>query len=430
MGKEKVDKRLLFLLTFLLVAAVLLLYTKVAFTGNAVISGDWNESSCTTAGYAWNETIEENCTDMPNCSVCSEGCLTGDVCEEGCVIEYTQTLCEEGCQTTCDENDTGCVVCEEGCVDEYTETLCAEGCVQEGDLCEEGCQETCQSCEEIVTGGQCLGDVCDAEHLDLCLDETECASAEGYWYDDDDDGNLTCNSEEEPSCSNDLDLCLDETNCTGVGGGYWYDDACHEDECASNANCDSGYVCNSGTCEVEETSSNDNSNDNGDHEKKEIPTTTLVKSPPKCVPNWQCDEWSECVNETQDRTCVDVNVCDLQEGIPAMTQSCVVPETCFDGVKNQNETGIDCGGPCEQKCSIFTIVGSAVSGPLDAGKKFFVEGMFGNVTRMVISIGVFVLIIGAFIAFELLKRRGKFSFDKKKKIDLKKLDEAIDNLPK
>jgi len=61
--------------------------------------------------------------------------------------------------------------------------------------------------------------VCDADNLDLCLDETSCIGVTGYWYDD------ICNAEAEVVlvCDiNNLDLCLDEDSCEdALVNGTW-----------------------------------------------------------------------------------------------------------------------------------------------------------------------------------------------------------------
>lgn len=188
-------------ISFLVIAAIIALGIIIVYywggqpTGFFVFEQYENQTACESAGYVWENITEENCTDISNCTVC----------EEGCVANYTEILCVEGCQETCEENVT-CTVCEEGCVANYTEILC-----------EEGCQETCQICEEIVVDAQCVGDICDEDHLDLCLDEDSCEDiGDGYWYDANEDGNSTCN----------------------------------EYECATDSQCDENSECLDGFCEV------------------------------------------------------------------------------------------------------------------------------------------------------------------------------------
>ncbi|MGV8162926.1 MAG: hypothetical protein ACP5N2_06365 [Candidatus Nanoarchaeia archaeon] len=66
-----------------------------------------------------------------------------------------------------------------------------------------------------------------------------------------------------------------------------------------------------------------------------------------CEPEWSCRDWSKCfINSTQFRTCIDLNGCDLDELKKDFWKECTYVPTCYDGVQNQGETGIDCGGPC------------------------------------------------------------------------------------
>lgn len=43
-----------------------------------------------------------------------------------------------------------------------------------------------------------------------------------------------------------------------------------------------------------------------------------------CIPEWECGEWSECVDFVQTRTCVDKNACRIESGKPAESRSCVI----------------------------------------------------------------------------------------------------------
>ncbi|VVB84013.1 Uncharacterised protein [uncultured archaeon] len=202
--------------------------------------------------------------------------------------------------------------------------------------------------------------------MDLCSDEANCATATGYWYDN------ACNEEEQTAtCSTDLTLCSDETNCIAAGG-HWYDNDCNS--------------------KAEETS------------PAKIPSTTLVTAAATqntapaesaCTPNLQCGDWQECLNGTQIRICADSNNCNPDEVASTESQACTVPikETCFDGIKNQDETKVDCGGVCK-KCSIFTIVGDAIS-PV------------GNKTNIFIFSGALLLVIGGIVCFKILKKRKK-----------------------
>ena len=68
---------------------------------------------------------------------------------------------------------------------------------------------------------------------------------------------------------------------------------------------------------------------------------------PRCQENWLCSDWSVCaINETQNRTCEDLRACQTTQFRPPLQQKCTYQPTCFDGVQNGNETGVDCGGDC------------------------------------------------------------------------------------
>lgn len=83
-----------------------------------------------------------------------------------------------------------------------------------------------------------------------------------------------------------------------------------------------------------------------------VSTTTENET---CLYNWTCTEWSECSPEnSQTRTCANAGTCPDDYFRPDEVQTCIyVPEnvtqeaTCSDGLQNQEETGIDCGGPCD-----------------------------------------------------------------------------------
>lgn len=92
-----------------------------------------------------------------------------------------------------------------------------------------------------------------------------------------------------------------------------------------------------------------------------------------CTQNWECGSWSLCIGDSQQRKCYRVDTCDklfaekkvsavLSSPKPKESQSCTSetpakteekpapvkkPASCTDGIKNQNELGVDCGGVCK-----------------------------------------------------------------------------------
>lgn len=109
------------------------------------------------------------------------------------------------------------------------ENLNGQNCssvVEEGYVGELTCLNSClsfniSSCEEKP--------VCNSNHLDLCIEETDCVKYNGYWY------GSNCNIYEGGAeCDeNHLQICETATSCVEFNG-YWYNDKCNvlkEDSC-------------------------------------------------------------------------------------------------------------------------------------------------------------------------------------------------------
>ncbi|HDP74037.1 MAG TPA: hypothetical protein ENN46_03735 [Candidatus Woesearchaeota archaeon] len=66
-----------------------------------------------------------------------------------------------------------------------------------------------------------------------------------------------------------------------------------------------------------------------------------------CQERWNCTEWGPCMpSEIQIRKCVDMANCNTTYNKPPEWRFCIYTPTCYDGIKNQGELGVDCGGPC------------------------------------------------------------------------------------
>jgi SOS response regulatory protein OraA/RecX len=67
-----------------------------------------------------------------------------------------------------------------------------------------------------------------------------------------------------------------------------------------------------------------------------------------CNPVWECTDWTECnkFSGTKTRICKDTKNCGKLWDKPVETETCRFA-TCDDGIQNQDETGIDCGGSCK-----------------------------------------------------------------------------------
>ena len=176
----------------LAVALLSVYYFNLGLTGFAVLDQYSNESDCVDAGYTWENETNETCTEV-----------TSEVCDEDCTTECVNITVDcEPCLEYEDINGT-----QGDCISWFSceEENCTEICIDINCT-----NQTTEECETIVIGGQCEGDVCDSEHLNLCIDETTCS-----------DANL-----------------------------LWYDDSCHADECESDSHCDSDYECRGGVCKL------------------------------------------------------------------------------------------------------------------------------------------------------------------------------------
>jgi hypothetical protein len=72
-----------------------------------------------------------------------------------------------------------------------------------------------------------------------------------------------------------------------------------------------------------------------------------------CVESWICTDWTECSSKgTQSRQCIDAKQCGTNYFTPIESRSCTSPvlplaePSCYDGIRNQGETEVDCGGLC------------------------------------------------------------------------------------
>jgi hypothetical protein len=87
-----------------------------------------------------------------------------------------------------------------------------------------------------------------------------------------------------------------------------------------------------------------------------------------CTPKWRCKEWSECfINGTRKKECVDLNGCKQNDLTRVFWENCTYIPTCSDGVQNQGETAIDCGGPCKPCGTCFDAVQNNDEEGLDCG---------------------------------------------------------------
>jgi hypothetical protein len=380
--RKNADKKTAFVLTFLLVAVILLIYAKISFSPTGFVIGpngqeyNWTNSSiwtnetasCTNITY-YNDT--GSISEKINCHSCNLSATTLN----GKCINGSYSLYKFSTYQNC-TNSTDLVTEGLSC------TYCGDSVIQAPNF--NGVNEECEgnSTQACTINGYTGIQSCNSSSCTL----GDCTTTESCG-----DGAINGN-----------ELC-DGTNITSSCTDVGFDEG--------TLSCNTDCTLNTNACTTTTSTDTDSENDTTENEEdnEEISATTLVTSNTEgssCTPNWDCGGWTECVDGAQDRICTDINQCGSNDGMPETSQSCLVEikETCFDGIKNQDEKGIDCGGPCEKNCGFFTIVGSAIAVPVDAGKNFVLKGMFGSITKTIISIVSLVLIIGGAVVFVLFKK--------------------------
>ncbi len=133
--------------------------------------------------------------------------------------------------------------------------------------------------------------------------------------------------------------------CSGDSSGLTQDtskqvvDTCTTRKCEYT--CITGYTKSGNTC-VQTTTSGDVTSDHNSGYNQF-----------GCFEQWECTEWSACISGQKTRTCTDINDCGTEEFKLGESFLCTISATptCFDGILNQNEAGVDCGGPCAKICA-------------------------------------------------------------------------------
>ncbi len=141
-----------------------------------------------------------------------------------------------------------------------------------------------------------------------------------------------------------------EFNYVDVYLNTWY---CGDGNCNIDENCESCAV-DCGVCPTGESPAPPEEDQGGDPSGGGDSTSggrggAVFASPPQypCEEDWACSDWTDCSKEgLQNRTCSDLNDCGKNKTKPNETQECVYPGDCYDNILNNNETGVDCGGPC------------------------------------------------------------------------------------
>jgi hypothetical protein len=69
-----------------------------------------------------------------------------------------------------------------------------------------------------------------------------------------------------------------------------------------------------------------------------------------CIPEWNCTPWGPCIDGVQTRECRDMQACNILDlNVPPEIQACTV--LCENKIKDFDETDVDCGGACGSTCT-------------------------------------------------------------------------------
>ena len=87
-----------------------------------------------------------------------------------------------------------------------------------------------------------------------------------------------------------------------------------------------------------------------------------------CIEKLICSEWSSCLLAgIQTMSCMDLNNCSAAGKTIIKTQKCGYKPSCEDGVQNQDEDAVDCGGVCQPCATCFDGIKNQDEEDVDCG---------------------------------------------------------------
>lgn len=411
--KREVGNNVVIVSMLIVAIAFIFMNSNFNLTGNAIIDGcdgNWTSEAgeCVdgTQIITWTSedttTCNNSVTESQDCEIetCEEDWVCGNWVECNNRSQTRECLERNNCGT---ENNKPsevqeCAICGDEIWDDAL-----------GEECELGTENSLCITENGYAGMQNCSSGCT---WDICVPSESCG-----------DSNINVNASEEcDEGSNNGQICSADygascTYCSSdcknivVQGDSCGDGTCNTgetcDSCAADCGCSSGQYCDSGSCVDDEEGYDDEDDDSSSSSSgsssKQTPVSKFTGNSVKKSCNWKCSEWSECADGVQTRTCQDSNNCASEEGKPSLSQACKMPETCFDKIKNQNEKGVDCGGICDKKCSIFSIIGSVIEGPVESSKNFF-----SNNKTLIIILSSSLFLIAGTCGFIFLWKKNKW----------------------
>ena len=332
-------------------------------------NGECQAATCYDGVQNGNENGIDCGGGCPNLCNQSQGCENdldcGDAefCNDAGVCEASD--CDNGIQDT-HETDVDCggadcpdcgpggaCLQDEDCTSEICDpdamTCSAAACddgVQNGDETDQDCGGSCPPCPngaDCMTGSDCASMSCD---VDTCVAASCDDGIHNGQETDTDCGGPVCDPcddmgecDDGDDCASgvcDTGMCVAPTCDDGVENGDETDVDCGNScgqTCEVGERCDDGGDCIEEVCEFTVCSEPDcfDGVHNGDE-------TDIDCGGPECAP---CDPDQGCA---MDSDCAE-GVCD------EMTGACLDP-VCDDGVKNGDETDVDCGGPDCGACDV------------------------------------------------------------------------------
>jgi hypothetical protein len=122
-----------------------------------------------------------------------------------------------------------------------------------------------------------------------------------------------------------------------------------------------------------------------------------------CTPDWRCSPWSQCINFTQDRECIDIRDCGRETGRPTEVQECGTVETYEGDCETEGERGckgndimecIDGEWSKIETCSFDCAEGECVTGGFDF------TGMFLNPVNLYAGFLIVLVILSGVLYFK------------------------------
>lgn len=112
-----------------------------------------------------------------------------------------------------------------------------------------------------------------------------------------------------------------------------------------------------------------------------------------CTPKWECSEWSDCVNDKQTRTCINLKAyCPI--GKPAEEQACemIAPSAPVPGEtkENKNETQLTAEAPATRPGLLGGAIGVIAAMPL--GFRISIALTFLSLIFMLVALIIFIML--------------------------------------